>query len=391
MIRMSARATTGNRKGLIEERGATGSPMVKALGKPLTVLVIEDDPLDFEILEHSLTAVGFSLDCRRVETEAEFVAQLKPDIDVVLSDYTLPGWNAVRALELFRASRLDVPFIVVSGTISDEKAVECIKLGASDYLLKDRLGRLGPAIARAIEDLAERRLVESLSTRLLQAQEEERKKIARELHDNIGQGIAVLLLELYGLEAKLAPEDSARAQVQGIMQLVQDHEVIVRDMGLLLRPSMLDDLGLIPALKWQAREVSRRTGMKVTVDVADECNLFSDDYRTCIYRVVQETLQNAASHGKAANARVTLRQNPSYVSVEIHDDGCGFDTRYTKGMGMLGMEERARHLGGICNFDSVPGRGARISMLLPHASALARRDPHKTALSATDLTALRTA
>jgi signal transduction histidine kinase len=241
--------------------------MRKMSDKPLTVLVIEDDPLDFEILERSLSGAGFRLDCRRVDTEAEFVAQLKPDIDVILSDYTLPGWNALRALELYRASRLDVPFIVVSGTLSDEKAVECIKLGASDYLLKDRLGRLGTAILRAIEDLAERRLVESLSTRLLQAQEEERKKIARELHDNIGQGIAVLLLELYNLDAKLEPHDSARAQVKGIVQLVENHEAIVRDMGLLLRPSMLDDLGLIPALKWQAREVSRRTGMKVTVDV----------------------------------------------------------------------------------------------------------------------------
>jgi signal transduction histidine kinase len=361
--------------------------MVKMSNKPLTVLVIEDDPLDFEILEHSLNGAGFRLDCRRVETEAEFVAQLKPGIDVILSDYTLPGWNALRALELFRASRLDVPFIVVSGTLSDEKAVECIKLGASDYLLKDRLGRLGPAIARALDDLAERRLVESLSTRLLQAQEEERKKIARELHDNIGQGIAVLLLELYNLDAKLAPGDSARAQVKGIVQLVENHEAIVRDMGLLLRPSMLDDLGLIPALKWQAREVSRRTGMKVTVDVADECNLLSDDYRTCIYRVVQETLQNAARHGKAANAHVTLWQNPSYVRVEIQDDGCGFDTRYTKGMGMLGMEERARHLGGMCNFDSEPGGGARISMLLPRDKALASRDPHERTFSATDLTA----
>jgi signal transduction histidine kinase len=333
------------------------------------VLVLEDDVLDFEILEHSLNSAGFRADCRRVDTEAEFVAQLKLGIDVVLSDYTLPGWNALRALELFRASRLDVPFIVVSGTISDEKAVECMKLGASDYLLKDRMGRLGPAITRAIEDLAERRLVESLSTRLLQAQEEERKKIARELHDNIGQGIAVLLLELYHLEAKLAPEDSARGLLSGIVQLVQNHEAIVRDMGLLLRPSMLDDLGLIPALKWQAREVTRRTGMQVTVDVEDEWQALSDDYRTCIYRVVQETLQNAARHGKAANAHVTLRQNPSYVCVEIHDDGCGFDTRYTKGMGMLGMEERARHLGGLCHFGSEPGRGARISMLLPRASS----------------------
>jgi len=301
--------------------------MVKVSSKPLTVLVLEDDLLDFEILEHSLNGAGFRADCRRVDTEAEFVAQLKPGIDVILSDYTLPGWNAVRALELFRASRLDVPFIVVSGTISDEKAVECIKLGASDYLLKDRLGRLGPAIARAIEDLAERRLVESLSTRLLQAQEEERKKIARELHDNIGQGIAVLLLELYNLDAKLEPEDSTRGLLKGIVQLVQNHEAIVRDMGLLLRPSMLDDLGLIPALKWQAREVSRRTGMKVTVDVEDEWQLLSDDYRTCIYRVVQETLQNAARHGKAANAHVSLRQNLSCVCVEIQDDGRGFDTR----------------------------------------------------------------
>jgi signal transduction histidine kinase len=371
MIEMSARVLSELR-GLEAAEEKTLS-MVKMFGKPLTVLVIEDDPLDFEILEHSLSGAGFRLDCRRVDTEAEFVAQLKPDIDVILSDYTLPGWDAVRALELFRASRLDVPFIVVSGTVSDEKAVECIKLGAADYLLKDRLGRLGPAITRAIEDLAERRLVESLSTRLLQAQEEERKRIARELHDNIGQGIAVLLLELYRLDGQLAPQDSARSLVKGIMQLVQNHEAVVRDMGLLLRPSMLDDLGLIPALKWQAREVSRRTGMQVTVNVEDEWNMLSDDYRTCIYRVVQEALQNAARHGKAANVNVTLRQNPSYVRVDIQDDGCGFDTRYTKGMGMLGMEERARHLGGLCHFDSVPGRGALISMLLPRASAHARQ------------------
>jgi signal transduction histidine kinase len=365
--------------------------MSKMSDKPLTVLVLEDDPLDFEILEHSLNSAGLRTDCRRVDTEAEFVAQLKPGVDVVLSDYSLPGWNALRALEIFRASRLDIPFIVVSGTISDEKAVECIRLGAADYLLKDRMGRLGPAIARAIEDLAEKRLVESLSTRLLQAQEEERKKIARELHDNIGQGIAVLLLELYHLEAKLAPEDSTRSLLKGIVKLVQGHEVIVRDMGLLLRPSMLDDLGLISALKWQSREVSRRTGMKVKVDVADECNLFSDEYRTCIYRVVQETLQNAARHGKAGNAHVTLWQNPSYVRVEIHDDGCGFDTRHTKGMGMLGMEERARHLGGMCHFASQPGRGARVSMLLPRASALARRDPHARTFAAKDPETLRKA
>src|SRR5262249_58243354 len=121
-------------------------------GKSLVILVLEDDPLDFEILESSLTQAGLRTDCRRVDRESDFVAQLTPEIDVILSDYTLPGWNAVRALELYRASRLEIRFLVVSGTISEEVAVECMRQGASDYLLKDRLGRLGPAITRAIHD-----------------------------------------------------------------------------------------------------------------------------------------------------------------------------------------------------------------------------------------------
>jgi signal transduction histidine kinase len=343
--------------------------------RPLIALVVEDDPLDFEILQYNLRSAGFHPVCRRVESEAEFVAHLKPGIDVVFSDYTLPGWNALRALELFRASRLDIPFIVVSGTISEEVAVECMKQGASDYLLKDRLGRLGPAVTQAIEALTERRLVDSLSTRLLKAHEEERKKIARELHDQIGQGIAVLLMELHGLNAELEAGDSAHSRLEGIVALVQEHEVIVRDMGLLLRPYMLDDLGLIPALNWQSREVSRRSGMKVTVDAGNECNLLSDEYRTCIYRVVQESLRNAARHARAQNVTITIRREPAQVRVEIEDDGCGFDTRCTKGMGMLGIEERARHLGGECRFDSEPGRGSRISFLLPRVD---RRSVHNS-------------
>jgi signal transduction histidine kinase len=334
-------------------------------GKPLVALVLEDDPFDFEILENTLTQAGFAPDCRRIDREEDFITQLTPQIDVVLSDYTLPGWNAVRALELYRASRLEIPFIVVSGTISEEVAVECMRQGASDYLLKDRLGRLGPAIARAIEEFAERRLVESLSTRLLKAQEEERKNIARELHDQFGQGLAVLLIELHNLAAEIPPDDPARARLQRIVQLVRDHDATVRDLGLLLRPYMLDDLGLIPALNWDAREISRRTGMTVTVDADDSCNLLLDEYRTCIYRVVQETLRNVARHAKAACARVSVRLEPAQIRVEVEDDGCGFDPRYSKGMGLLGIEERARHLGGVCLFDSAPGRGTRISILLP--------------------------
>ena len=133
----------------------TAKPRVCAAvsGKPLRALVLEDDPADFEILEQDLADAGFAPECRRVETEAGFLAHLAPGIDIILSDYSLPGWNALRALELYRASRLDIPFIVVSGTINEELAVECMKRGAADYLLKDRMGRLGPAITHAIENM----------------------------------------------------------------------------------------------------------------------------------------------------------------------------------------------------------------------------------------------
>ena len=163
-----------------------------APGQPLRALVLEDDEADFELLHDQLSREGFRPQLQRVETEAEYVAHLTPSLDVILSDYTLPGWNALRALELFRASALPVPFIVISGTINEQVAVECITSGAADYLLKDRLGRLGPAIQRAIEELAGRQLAESLSTRLLKAHEEERKKISRARHDQVGQSLAAL-------------------------------------------------------------------------------------------------------------------------------------------------------------------------------------------------------
>jgi signal transduction histidine kinase len=128
---------------------------------------------------------------------------------------------------------------------------------------------------------------------------------------------------------------------------------------------MLDDLGLVSALKWQAKEVARRTGMKVRVDAEDVSDDLPDVYRTCIYRVVQEALHNATRHSKAAHVCVTVRREPSGVSVEIQDDGAGFHSGQEKGMGILGMEERVRHLGGEFHVQSEPGRGTSVSVRLP--------------------------
>ncbi|MDR3699785.1 MAG: histidine kinase [Candidatus Sulfopaludibacter sp.] len=205
-----------------------------------------------------------------------------------------------------------------------------------------------------------------LSARIVSAQEEERRNLSRELHDEVGQSMSALLVELGNLDSMLPPGNaSAHEQLQRVRKLAETNVGVVRNMALLLRPSMLDDLGLVPALKWQAREVARRTGMKVRVDAEDVSDDLPDQYRTCIYRVVQEALHNATRHSKARHIRVTVRREPAGVHAEIQDDGAGFPSRREKGMGILGMEERVRHLGGEFHVESEPGHGTSVSIRLP--------------------------
>ena len=220
--------------------------------------------------------------------------------------------------------------------------------------------------ARYQEVVLAREELHRLSARLVSAQEEERRKLSRELHDEVGQAMSALLVELGNLASVLPADNSAlHTRVQAVRKLAESNVGVVRNMALLLRPSMLDDLGLVPALNWQAREVARRTGTKVRVDAEDVADDLPDEYRTCIYRVVQEALHNATRHAKAATVKVTVRREQAAVRVVIQDDGVGFDPRHGKGVGILGMEERVRHLAGVFKVESAPGRGTTVSIFLP--------------------------
>ena len=147
--------------------------------------------------------------------------------------------------------------------------------------------------------------------------------------------------------------------------MVEDSVGVVRNMALLLRPSMLDDLGLVPALQWQAREVSKRTGVRVKVAAEGVSEDLPEDHKTCIYRVVQEALHNCVQHSEASMVRVTVRQEPSRILLAIQDDGKGFDAQQERGMGLLGMQERVSHLGGTFSVESLPGSGAIVCIVLP--------------------------
>jgi signal transduction histidine kinase len=225
------------------------------------------------------------------------------------------------------------------------------------YILRlERQGRQRfQALMRSRQDL------EELSADLVEVQEEERRSISRELHDEVGQSLGALLVDLGQLAKLVAPEDRViHGQINHIKSVAENAVKSIRDIALLLRPPMLDDLGLVPALEWQAREVSRRSEMEVDVHPEDVSEGLPDEVKVCIYRLVQEALNNAATHAAARNAKVTVAQGADKISVEVTDDGHGFDPNRQRGMGILGMEERVRRLGGTLTIRSAPGKGTSV-------------------------------
>ena len=207
-----------------------------------------------------------------------------------------------------------------------------------------------------------------LSGQLRTAQEEERTRLSRELHDEVGQMLTGLRMELAGV-SKLQGEEGVEASLRlaHAKDIVEQTLRIVRNIAMLLRPSMLDDLGLTPALQWLAREMSRATGIEVRSEIDPSLDSLPEAHRTCLYRVVQECLTNAVKHAGAREVAITLTANSQWVEGRIQDDGRGFQAEPNKraGLGLVGMKERVLELGGDLQIASSPGRGTRIEIRLP--------------------------
>ena len=223
--------------------------------------------------------------------------------------------------------------------------------------------RLGlDANTRFNEVLAAREDLRRLSDRLVAIQEEERRSISRELHDELGQAMSAMLIELGKLDSTRAGTHVDRTGLASVRRLAEDNVAKVRNMALLLRPAMLDELGLIPALRWHAREVARRTGLKVKMIAAELNDDLPDSYRTCVFRVVQEALNNCVKHAQAREVRVVIHRDGEGLSICVQDDGGGFDPAHSKGLGLLGMMERVNGLGGQFHIQSQPGHGTILSI-----------------------------
>jgi signal transduction histidine kinase len=207
-----------------------------------------------------------------------------------------------------------------------------------------------------------------LSHQLVQAQEEERRSISRELHDEIGQMLTGLRMEFRGLSrlhGATAEEFQERIN-QGKVLLDQALQA-VRDIAMGLRPSMLDDLGLEAALRWQARDFCRRHDIPVNVDVRAKLEELPDQHKTNFYRIVQEALTNCAKHSKAKSISVLIEQDEDEISVEISDDGVGLrgNAQQGRGLGLIGIQERAREMGGRMDVISRAHVGTRVRVTAP--------------------------
>ncbi len=219
-----------------------------------------------------------------------------------------------------------------------------------------------------------------LSAELVAAQESERRRIARELHDEIGQVLSAIVFALGNLRSALNHRDleEVRVQADAVQEMVTQNVNVVRSMSLLLRPTMLDDLGLLPALNWLARETSRSSPVRVDLSAEPITSALPDEHRTCVYRVVQESVRNAVRHAGAQHIRIYVQLREDKLFVSVQDDGKGFQPRKQKGLGLLGMEERVTNLGGALRIESELGRGTIIAFHLPFpeiAAEIERAEP----------------
>lgn len=346
--------------------------------------MLEDNEADAELALHTLGKGGMIFSCERVDTRGAFMRALEQmPPDVILSDYSLPSFDGYAALAIALAKSPDTPFIFVTGTLGEEVAIETLKKGATDYVLKQRLSRLLPSVQRALREADERRerrraeeqlrqsheQLRALSVYLQHVREEERIRIAREVHDELGQALTGLKLQLAWLGGRL-PEKMKlfHEKMKTMAERIDETIQIVRRIATELRPGVLDSGGLLAALEWQANQFERQTGIHCRVQSAVRDTLWDQDLNTAFFRIFQETLTNVIRHANATRVDVRFVETGNFLVLVVKDNGRGIsdpEIHNTRSIGLLGMRERAALLRGEVRLRGEPGKGTTVTVRIP--------------------------
>jgi two-component system sensor histidine kinase UhpB len=253
---------------------------------------------------------------------------------------------------------------------SNRGDVESLLLRGSDPDIRQLASGLNSLIVQLDEHNQQ---LKALSKRAINAQEEERKRIARSLHDDTGQALTSLIISLERIANKIPLEEAElRASLESTRALAKQTLSELRQIIYGLRPTMLDDLGLVPAIRWYARSNLEEAGIRVTVTSLDDIDPISPELKIALYRIAQEAINNVIKHSHAKSATVSLYQSKDQVHLCIEDDGHGFDVKNTsiqalqhQKWGLLGIEERADLLGGAVIVDSHPEQGTKLEIIMP--------------------------
>jgi signal transduction histidine kinase len=350
----------------------------------LKVLHIEDSDLDHQLMLTQMRRAGLDVEARRVESAAGFEAALArgldgAPLDVILSDYNLPGFSGLVALEMLKARGVLTPFIIVSGEIGEDTAVAAMRNGAADYLLKNNLARLVPAMLHAIDahqalrdkHLADAALAQSqerlreLAQHLQTSVELERAAIAREIHDDVGGSLTALKFDLAWIARHAqdpAIQQRAHSALDTVSQALESSKRIMHN----LRPAILEQ-GLVAALQWMAATFEKRTGIETRFRSSQEQPQLPAGVPLVAYRTAQEALTNVSKHAQATRVNMDLTIAAGVLSLEVSDNGRGLtrsDLAKARSFGIRGLQERAGTVGGWVDLSSGAG-GTTLILSVP--------------------------
>lgn len=342
------------------------------------VLVVDDESIVARDITQQLTDLGYlSVGTAGFGEQAIALAtELRPDL--VLMDIQLAGaMDGITAAQEIR-SKLALPVVFLTAYSEDQMLQRARVTEPFGYILKPFSEReLSTVLAMALYKhraearlLATTRQLKALSQRVLEAQEQERRRVALELHDELGQLLTAIKINLQLGERfkEKAPPELCSENLRIVEEALQH----VRHLATGLRPSMLDDLGLAPALKWVAEQSASRSGFAVVFHHDRTQVRLAPEIETACFRIVQEALTNISRHAQAKRVEISLRRDGANLLLHVQDDGLGFDlaamqARALAGgsLGVLGMQERATLIGGELNIASAPGQGCTVQLRSP--------------------------
>ena len=357
------------------------------------ILMVDDEPRNLLALEGLLEPLGQNL-LRAQSGEEALRVVLKHDLAVIILDVRMPGMDGFETARMIRSRETSrhTPIIFLTGVHTELKsAFRGYEVGAVDYLIKPPVPEvlrskvsvfveLHKKTASLTNEIKERKIAEAqlreseaqlraLTARLISIREEERARIAREIHDELGQVLTGLKMDVTWLARQFAGAEKLLVdKAESMCHLIDSTMHLIRRISTGLRPEILDEMGLVAAFDWQAKEFQKRMGMRCRVTLAQDQVTLDQDLSTAVFRIFQEILTNIARHAKASSVEARLSISDGVIHLEVADDGIGISDgqiRDHESLGLLGMQERAQLFGGQVSIRGTPGHGTTVTVSIP--------------------------